>query len=300
MAQFKIKIQHLLLVLFAASVNSHRQQVNSVLHLNTPTSFIEPHTISVTTVAKSTLVSTAIVRDHNNSNKVMSFQSAITTSVSQNTHTRVFSNPTAGADAVRAVAPSREWISTILDTVVMTLLGLASIVVAVILGRRQLRAMGVQLQLMLDIAQGHPDSNHVAMNDLERGQHVSDPDGDRIEARSEISSVDPAEQRADPSNGFLPEPQPHVVGDDLQAQLVRYDEPAGIRPERPTCGDNFPNDEIEQREDEGQTLEDTSAGSSCSHLGRQDSNDLNLDGPKALHLDDRESHLVMIAGISTH
>jgi hypothetical protein len=188
-----------------------------------------------------------------------------------------------------------------LDTVVMALLGLASLVVAVIFGRKQLRAMGVQLQLMLDIAQGHSDSNHVAMNDLERGQHVSDPDGDQIEARSEISSVDPAAQQADLSNdftGFLPEPQPHVVGDDLLAQAVRDHEQASIQPRQLPCGDNPPHDGVQQREDEGQTLEGMPAASSCSYLGRQDS--LDLDDHKALHLDDRESHLVIISGTSIH
>jgi hypothetical protein len=298
MAQFKIL--HVLLVLFPAVANSHRQKADSVSHRNTPASFIEPHTHYIATIAQPTLVSTAIIRDDNNSTKVMSFRSAITTSVSKRADTRVSEDSPAGADTVRAVASPREWISTILDTVVMALLGLTSIVVAVILGRKQLRAMGVQLQLMLDIAYGHPRSNHVAIDDLERGQHDS---GDRIEVRPEIPSVDPAAPRADLSNGFtgfLPDPQPHVVGDDLLAQPVRDHERAEIQPRQLPCGDDFPHDEVEQREDEGQTLEDMPAASSCSHLGRHDFNSLNGDDPRALRLDDRESHLLMISSISIH
>jgi hypothetical protein len=283
--------QTVLLMLFFAAAADSDSEVKS-LAVSHRAALTRTRTHPATTVAQQTTFSDTRIVEVDNTNFVASFQDADTSNSVDST---------VGADAVRAAASSREWISNILDTVVMALLGLASLVVAVIFGRKQLRAMGVQLQLMLDIAQGHSDSNHVAMNDLERGQHVSDPDGDQIEARSEISSVDPAAQQADLSNdftGFLPEPQPHVVGDDLLAQAVRDHEQASIQPRQLPCGDNPPHDGVQQREDEGQTLEGMPAASSCSYLGRQDS--LDLDDHKALHLDDRESHLVIISGTSIH
>jgi hypothetical protein len=294
--------QNVPLVLFFAAAANSDCEVKS-LAVSHRAALTKTRTYPITTVVKQSTFSHAKIVEVDNTHDALFRHAIITTSISKRANATVSVTPTAGADAVRTSTPSREWISSILDTVVMALLGLASIVVAVILGRRQLRAMGVQLQLMFDIARRHPDSNHVAMNDLERGQRVSDPDGDRIEARSEISRVGPAAQQADLSNGFtgfIPDPQPHVVGDDLQAQLVRDDEPACIQPERPTGGDDSPHDEVEQHEDEGQTLEDTSTASSCSQFDRQDSNDLNLDGPKALHLDDRELHIFMRADLNIH
>ena len=291
----------LLLCAIAASSDRHRAHSLAVSYPQDPTALLETETQHITTLIKPTTT----IFPANNTKAVSSQVATITTSVSK--HANATAGSTAGADAVRASTGARDW-STILNMVLTALLGLASIVIAVILGRKQLRAMGVQLQLTLDIAQGHPRASHVEMNDLERGQHDSGLDGDRIEVRSEISSADPA---ADPSNGFattgagagiLPEPQPHVVDDDLPTHPVIDHEQGSIqhRQLQLPCGDNSPHDGVEPREDEGQTPEDTSTASGFIHLGRQDSNGLDSDGSKALHVDDRESHLLTIAGIPKH
>ena len=294
----------LLLCAIAASSDRYRAHSLAVSYSQNPTALLETDTQHITTLMKPT---TTIFPVNNNTKAVSSQVATITNSVSKHANATASHGSTLGADAVRASASSREWISAILDTVVMALLGLSSIVIAVILGQKQLRAMGVQLQLMIDIAQGHLRANHVEMDDLER-QHDSGLDGDRIEVRSEISSADPA---ADPSNGFattgagagiLPEPQPHVVDDDLPTHPVIDHEQGSIqhRQLQLPCGDNSPHDGVEPREDEGQTPEDTSTASGFIHLGRQDSNGLDSDGSKALHVDDRESHLLTIAGIPKH
>ncbi|KAM0694917.1 hypothetical protein Q7P36_005273 [Cladosporium allicinum] len=286
-----------LLALFVAGACLNRHQVHSdaVSHRSTPTADAERHPPPKITSTQYILNNTKAINV--DTKQSMSFQDSIRVITTSDSNTQRDSatlpeDAKPGADAVRAAASSREWISSILDTVVMALLGLASIVVALILGRKQLRAIGVQLQLMLDIAQGHSRASRVEMDDLERGQHDSSLDRDRIEVRSEISSVDPA---ADPSNdvattgagaGFLPEPQLYVVDEDLLTQPVRDHEQASVQPRQLQCGDDFPHDGVKQPEDEGQTPEDTSTASSCSHLGRQDSNGLDLDGPKALHVDD--------------
>ena len=275
----------LLLCAIAASSDRHRAHSLAVSYPQNPTALLETDTQYITTLMKPTTT----IFPANNTKAVSSQVATITTSVSKHANATAPHGSTLGADAVRAAASSREWISAILDTVVMALLGLSSIVLAVILGRKQLRAMGLQLQLMLDISQGHSRASHVEMDDLERGQHDSGLDGDRIEVPSEISSVDPA---ADPCNGYPgffpePEPQPHVVDEDLLTQPVRDHEQASVQPRQLQCGDDSPHDGVEQPEDEGQTPEDTSTASSCSHLGRQDSNGLDFDGPKALHVDDR-------------
>ena len=294
----------LLLCAIAASSDRYRAHSLAVSYSQNPTALLETDTQHITTLMKPT---TTIFPVNNNTKAVSSQVATITNSVSKHANATASHGSTLGADAVRASASSREWISAILDTVVMALLGLSSIVIAVILGQKQLRAMGVQLQLMIDIAQGHLRANHVEMDDLER-QHDSGLDGDQIEARSEISSVDPA---ADPSNGVattgagagvLPEPQLYVVDEDLLTQPVRDREQASVQPRQLSRGDDSPHDWVEQRqrEDEGQTPENTSTASGCSHLGRQDSKGLDFDGPKALLVDDRESHLLTIAGIPKH
>jgi hypothetical protein len=293
----------LLLCAIAASSDRHRAHSLTVSLPQHPTALLETDTQHITTLMKPT---TTIFPANNNTKAVSSQVATITISVSKHANATASHGSTLGADAVRAAASSREGISAILDTVVMALLGLSSIVIAVVLGRKQLRAMGVQLQLMLDIAQGHPRAGHVEMDDLERGQHDSGLglDGDRIEVRSEISSVDPA---ADPSNGYPgffpePEPQPHVVDNDLLAQPVRDHEQTSIQPRQLQlpCGDDSLHDGVEQPGDEGRAPEDTSTASGCSHLGRQDSNGLDLDDPKASHVDDCEFYLLMIAYISVH
>jgi hypothetical protein len=294
------------LALFVAGACLNRHQVHSVAvsHRSAPTADAKRHPPPKITSTQYILNNTKAINV--DTKQSMSFQDSmrvITTSDSntQRDSATLPEDAKPGADAVRAATSFREWISSILDTVVMALLGLASIVIAVTLGRKQLRAMRVQLQLMIDIAQGHLRANHVEMDDLER-QHDSGLDGDRIEARSEISSVDPA---ADSSNGYPgffpePEPQPHVVDNDLLAQPVRDHEQATIQPRQLSYRDDYPHDGVEQREDECRAPEHTSTASGCSHLGRQDSNELDLDDPKALYLDDCKLYLLMIAGISVH
>jgi hypothetical protein len=229
-----------LLALFVAGACLNRHQVHSVAvsHRSTPTADAERHPPPKITSTQYILNNTKAINV--DTKQSMSFQDSmrvITTSDSntQRDSATLPEDAKPGADAVRAAASFREWISSILDTVVMALLGLSSIVIAVILGRKQLRAMGVQLQLMLDIAQGHSRASPVEMDDLERGQHDSGLDGDRIEVPSEISSVDPA---ADPSNdvattgavaGILPESQPHIVDDNLPTHPVIDHEQASIQ-----------------------------------------------------------------------
>jgi hypothetical protein len=295
------KIQNMLLLCaVAASSDRHRAHSLAVSYPQDPTALLETDTQNFVT----SIQPTTTIFPINNTKAVSSQGATITTSSSKHTGTSDSEDSTAGADAVRASTGARDW-STILNMVLTALLGLASIVVAVILGRKQLQAMRVQLQLMLDVAHGHPLASHVEMDDLERGQHDPDLDGNRNEVRPEISSAVPAVQRADPSNdftGFLPEPQPHVVDDDLPTHPVIDHEQGSIQPRQLQlpCGDNSPQGGVEPREGEGQTPEDTSTASGCSHLGRQDFNGLNLDDPKSLHVDDRESHLPTIAGISIH
>lgn len=242
----------LLLCAIAASSDRHRAHSLAVSYPQNPTALLETDTQHITTLMKPTTTTFPA----NNIKAVSSQVATITTSVSKHANATASHGSTLGADAARAAASSREWISAILDTVVMALLGLSSIVIAVVLGRKQLRAMGVQLQLMIDIAQGHLRANHVEMDDLER-QHDSGLDGDRIEVRSEISSVDPA---ADSSNdvattggaGFLPEPQLYVVDEQLLTQPVRDHEQASVQPRQLQlpCGDHSPHDGVEPREDE--------------------------------------------------
>ena len=268
-----LKTRHVLMMLFA---NSNRRQVNAVAvsHRSTPASLIEAQPYSNTTVAQSTLASTAIIPV--NSTKVMLFQSiVITTSATSATLPQDY-------DTVRAVNPSREWIIDILDTVVMALLGLASIIIAVVLGRKQLQAMRVQLQVPLDTAHRPPHVNELEMDDLESGQH--DLDGDRIEVRSEITSVDPSVQRADVSNdftSFLSGPQPHVIPNDQPPTRLRDHGQAGVEPRRLANEDGISYNESQRREDEGQVHGKVmTAAGSCIQLDRQD--------PQALDLEDRE------------
>jgi hypothetical protein len=297
----QVKIHYVLLALGVAAANSDRHQVGSlaVAHRSTLATSAETPEYLITTPAQVTTSSDAATV---NVDVAFHRRVVFTNSISKgaNATASVSIGPIASADAVRAGGgPPREWISALLDTVVMALLGLTSIVVAVVLGRKQLRAMRVQLHIMLDTAHRHPRVNQVEMSDLESGQY--DPDADRIQVRSEITSVDP--QRADPihdSAGFLPEPQPHVVGHDQLAQTVRDHEQPTTQPRGLWDGDDSLHDGLEPREDEGQTPGAMPTAIICSQFGRgrQDSRSLNLDNPKALHPDDRESHPLIIASIS--
>jgi len=294
-ASIKSMVQFgVLLALFATSTSSGRHhQVDSVSvpDHSTPITSEDAHTLLMALLVQpaTSTVETTNVEEI----KLLSIR-AIMTSISKEddadaSHSE---HSTAGADAVRTAVSSREWISTILDTVVMALLGLASIVVAIILGRKQLRAMRVQLQIMLDTVHRYPG---VEMNDLERGQH--DPDGDRIEVRSGISSVNPAHW-ADPSNdliGVLPEPQPHVVGDDIVAQPVRNYEQASNQPRQLPSEHDSPHAGAAQREEGGQPPEDSPTASTCSQSGRQDSKTLNPNDLR--HLDDSELKFPTHSGI---
>jgi len=273
------------LALFAIGTSSARHQVDSfsVPNRSAPITSKDAHTqvtAPLVQPAMNTVGTTNVEKI-----KLLSIR-AITTSVSRSGDNDASNSEysTAGADAVRAGISSREWISTIFDTVVMALLALASIVVAIILGRKQLRAIKVQLELMLDIAHGHLRSDHVEMNDLERGQH--DPDGNWIEVRSEISSVNSAQQAvlstASGSLDFFPDTQPHVSSDDQLPQLVESHGSAN--------GEVIFHSGIEQNGDEGHALEETR---SCSRLDHLDSTPLDLGL-------EREWHLLTMAGISIH
>ena len=283
------------LTLFATGTSSAQHQVDSVSisNRNTPITSKDAHTHLMAPLVQPTTdnVGTTNVEEI----KLLSIRAITTTTSvprSRDDDASHSGHSTAGADAVRAAVSSREWISTILDTAVMALLSLASIVVAIILGRKQLRAMRVQLQIMLDTVHRYPG---VEMNDLERGQH--DPDGDRIEVRSGISSVNPAHW-ADPSNdliGVLPEPQPHVVGDDIVAQPVRNYEQASNQPRQLPSEHDSPHAGAAQREEGGQPPEDSPTASTCSQSGRQDSKTLNPNDLR--HLDDSELKFPTHSGI---
>jgi len=295
----QLKVHYVLLALGAAAANSYRHQVSSlaVSHRSTLTTSVETQKPPITAPAQVTTSSDATIV---NVDVAFHRRVVFTNSIAKRANATVPIGSTPGADAVRAFAGAREW-SSILDTVVMALLGLTSIVVAVVLGRKQLRAMRVQLQTLLDTAHRYPRVDRVQMNDLESGQHDSDLDGDLIEVRSEITSADPQRPESiHDSAGFLPEPQPHVVGDDQLAQPVRDHEQLAIQPRGLADGDDSLRDGLEPREDEGQTPGATPTATSCSQFGRgrQDSRSLNLDNPKALHPDSRESHPLMIASIS--
>lgn len=297
MAQFTTR--NTWLALFAAVTNAGRHQVDSFdvsSHHSTPPASTQTHAYHINTFAKPILNNARY--NHVDDTKVMSFQSTITTSDSKHADATVTDGSSAGKATARAAVNPPEWILSAVDTIVTALLSLASIIVAVVLGNKQLRATRVQLQIILDTVHRRPRANHVEMNDLESGQH--DFDGDRIEVRSETTSVDP--QRADPihSAGFLPEPQPHVVGDDQLAQPVRDHGQPTIQPRGLADGDDSLHDEVEQLEDEGQTPRAMPTAIICSQFGRggQDSGSLNFDDRKALHLDDRESHPLMTASIS--
>jgi hypothetical protein len=283
----QLKVHYVLLALGVSSL--------TVSHRSTLATSAETPKHLITTPAQVTTSSDATTL---NIDVAFHRRVVFTNIISKHANATVPDGPTAGADTVRAFAGAREW-SSILDTVVMALLGLTSIVVAVVLGCKQLRAMRVQLHIMLDTAHRHPRVNQVEMNDLESGQY--DPDGDRIQVRSEITSVDP--RRADPvhdSAGFLPEPQPHVVGHDQLAQPVRDHEQPTIQPRGLADGDDSLHDGLEPREDQGQTPGAMPTAIICSQFGRgrQDFRSLNLDNPKALHPDDRESRLLMIPSTS--
>jgi len=267
------------LALFAIGTGSARHQVDSVFIPNrsTPITSKDAHTHLMAPLVHPTTdnVGTTNVEEI----KLLSIR-AITASVprSRDDDASHSEHSTAGADAVRTTVSSREWISTILDTAVMALLSLASIVVAIILGRKQLRAMRVQLQIMLDTVHCYPG---VEMNDLERGQY--DPDGDRIEVRSEISSVNSAQQAVlsttSGSLDFFPNTQPHVSSDDQLPQPVRSYRSA--------------NGEVifhEHNGDECHALEETR---SCSRLDHLDSTALSRGF-------ERKWHPLVMAGRSNY
>jgi len=273
MAQFKIL--HVLLVLFAAVASADLPSV-ALCFSNISGPCEEPQIYSVTTVSRPTSTSTMIIRVK----RAISCQSRITTSDSKCAKATVSNSPTAGADAVRTAASSREWISALLDTVVMSLLALSSIVVAIVLGRKQLRAMRVQLQIMLDIAHRRPRANHVETNDLES---QIDPGSDPTEVRSEITAMEAAQQAdlSDDSTGFFPKPQPHVVEDDQLTRAVGGHGQTNIQPRRLADGDGFSHDGSEHHGVESLMPKDTPRESSCSQRGCQDpkSLDLNLNKP---------------------
>jgi hypothetical protein len=168
----QLKVHYVLLALGAAAANSDRHQVLTVSHRSTLDTSAETPEYLITTPAQVTTSSDAATV---NVDVAFHRRVVFTNSISEraNATASVSIGPTAGADAVRAGGgPPREW-SSISDTVVMALLGLTSIVVAVVLGRKQLRAMRVQLHIMLDTAHRHPRANHVEMNDLESGQYLA-------------------------------------------------------------------------------------------------------------------------------
>jgi len=269
------------LTLFATGTSSAQHQVDSVSisNRNTPITSKDAHTHLMAPLVQPTTdnVGTTNVEEI----KLLSIRAITTTTSvprSRDDDASHSGHSTAGADAVRAAVSSREWISTILDTAVMALLGLASIVVAMILGRKQLRAMRVQLQIMLDTVHRYPG---VEMNDLERGQY--DPDGDRTEVRSEIPSVNSAQQAVlsttSGSLDFFPNTQPHVSSDDQLPQPVRSHRSA--------------NGEVifhKHNGDEGHAPQETR---SCSRLDHLDSTMLGLGL-------ERKWHPLVMAGISIH
>jgi hypothetical protein len=246
MAQFKIRL--IILAIVAAAAVSHRITPNVSI-----TQVITPLTQHVSADTRFVLVKRFT---HVNSTN-------ITTNAPKNVPTRTDADAD-GADAVRTAVTvsSREWITDILNTVVMALLGLASIIVAVVLGRKQLRAM-------------RPHISQLEMNDLENGQH--DLDGDRTEGRPDITSADPSAQQAD---SFLPEPQPHVVPNDQPPTRLRVNEQADIDPRRLArqCGG--------EGQMHGKVMP---AAGSCIQLDRQDS--------QTRDLHDRESHFQITKSI---
>ena len=88
-----------------------------------PTALLETDTQHITTLMKPT---TTIFPVNNNTKAVSSQVATITNSVSKHANATASHGSTLGADAVRAAASSREWIASILDTVVMALLGLTT------------------------------------------------------------------------------------------------------------------------------------------------------------------------------
>jgi len=282
----QLKIRHVLLAFLVAAAGLDQHQVHSLA--------VSHHRASAVSVTDSVNILTQPISTKDQDKSVRLDDTEVITSADP---TKALELHTTGADADEADAvrtavnfPGR--ISDILDTVVMASLGLASIVVAVILGRKTLRAMRIQLQVMLNAVHRRPSVSDVELHDLENGQ--TNPSGSRIEVRSEISSVSPA-QRADRSNDLIPESQPHVVGDDLLAQPVKNHEQASNQPRQLPSEHDSPHYGATQHEDRGQPPEDSPTASNCSQSGRQDSKSLNLNDLR--HLDDRELKFPIHSGM---
>jgi hypothetical protein len=165
----------------------------------------------------------------------------------------------------------------------MAMLALASIVVAVVLGRKQLQATQVQLQLMLD-ASRHLNADNIALNNLENVRV------DCGHARPEIVGVgvDPSRQADLPAElpGFLLEPRSYSFGDDQPPQAVTTDHDTNTQFRRAASQDGFAYNGSQQRGDEGQMHGKVMpAAGSCIQLDRQDS--------QTRDLHDRESHFTI-------
>jgi hypothetical protein len=268
MAPFKI--QQLLLALFATAASSDRHHVDSLAVSHHSTSI----TLPTITLAHPKLTNSQERCVHIHETRVI-------TSAGPEVATEIVSKradaDADGADAIRAAVTvsTREWVLNLANTIAMALLGLATLVMTMVFGLKQLRYTKTTLQAMLNSYNIRPRVNDVEMNDLEGEQTNS----------GGVPSVDPAQRASSTSsNTFLLEPGVHVNPDDqIPPGLMSHGQPYT----EPASEDGFPHNGSQQREDEGQMPEEElTAASGCSEADRQDS--------QIRDLHDRESDFPII------
>jgi hypothetical protein len=281
MAQLKIRHVLLALLLAAASSDRHRVYSLAVSHRSTSavsvTGPVNALAQLVPAITKSSYFKKFILV--NNANIISSASPTIAT---KHLLERADAD---GPDSVRTAASSREWISNLVDTVVMAMLGLASMAVAVVLGCKQLRAMRVQLQFMLH-ASRHLHVENVALDDLE-SERVDDSRG-RMHARPEIVGVDPSRQ-ADLSTefpGFFlgARSYSYPFGDDQLSQAVRDHSTNTVQCQRVASGSDFLHPGCAQSGSESQPPADMTDAGNYIQFGRQDSATLTSDHNRELGL----------------
>jgi hypothetical protein len=279
-----LKIRHVLLALFVAAASSNRHQVYSlaVSHRSTPA-------VSVTgPVNKLAQLVPAITKychfkkfAHVNVNNTNTKLPAHQTFSTKHLLERADAD---GPDSFRTAASSREWISTLVDMVVMAMLGLASIVVAVVLGYKQLQATRAQSQLMLD-PRRHLHVDNIELINL--GSARVNCSRDRMHARPEIVGVDPSRQ-ADLSTefpGFFlgSRSSSYSFSGDQLPQAVR-NHSTNVHCQRVVSESDFLHHGCAQSISESQPPADMTDAGNYIQFGRQDSATLTSDHNRELGL----------------
>jgi hypothetical protein len=280
MAQFRICLVILAIVAAAARSDPNQDKSLAVSHCTASTvSITQVNTQLIRHISADTRF--ALVKRFRPFNCTK-----ITTNASKNVSRRTGADTDADADgahAIRTAANSREWVLNLVNTIVMGLLGLVTLVITVVFGLKQLRDIKTQLQAMLDIYNHRPRVNEVEMNDVE--SELIDSGGDGMQVRP---SVDPAQRATSSSSSSFLESGFHVIIPNHQPPTrLRDHGQAEVEPRRLANEDGISYNESQRREDEGQMYGKVmTAAGSCIQLDRQD--------PYTLDLEDRKLEFPLI------